>query len=174
MCFLSFLFKKKKQAGSAVIHSNTESISAKHGVEEKKVKSVAHPADKYLALTADFYRAKEFDKAMDAANKAIALGKRPNDTMFSVINSKIIDRDNIDVMSVNEKNEFIRDAIENKHFLEFLYPSLSGFYDTIYRAAPISEFGGILCIADSDLKYEISKIKKLRSYKLDYIAEKPN
>lgn len=135
---------------------------------------MAHPADKYLALTANFYHAKEYDKAMAAANKAIALGKKPNDTMFSVINSKIIDRDNIDVMSVNEKNEFIREAIKNKHFLEFLYPSLSGFYDTIYKATPVAEFGGILCIAESDLKYEISKIKKLRSYKPDYIAEKPN
>ncbi|MDW8550960.1 hypothetical protein NG800_018690, partial [Epilithonimonas ginsengisoli] len=173
MCFLSFLFKKKKQAGSDEIRSNTESISAKHGVEEKEVQSEAHPADKYLALTADFYRAKQYDNAMDAANKAIALGKKPNEIMFSVINSKIIDRDNIDVMSVNEKNEFIREAIKNKHFLEFLYPSLSGFYDTIYKATPVAEFGGILCIAESDLKYEISKIKKLRSYKPDYIAEKP-
>lgn len=174
MWLLNFLFKRKRKGDAFVQNKSVQQKTTEKGKRSQTVAISKHPADIFLGLTAKHYHLKEFDKALENANKAIELGIYPNDTMLSVIKSKIEDRNHIEQVSFSEKVQIIKAAIDSKVYIEFLYPGNDSYFETIFRATPLKLDGDFLRITNSDILYDLNKIKKLRTFKPNYIAEKPN
>lgn len=134
---------------------------------------IAHPADEFLKNTIKYYHEKDFDKALENANKAIKLGKEPNSIILSIIKLEIKNRDSIDEMSLDQKIGILQQAIEFDEYIEFLYPSSNTFFQTIFKTKPQSVLDNQLTVIKSKNIYDLNLIKNLRSFKTNYISEKP-
>lgn len=172
MGILNFWNKKKPEQEQSQAHAlPLQQRVIKPFVENKVVDPIAELEE----ITGNYYRAGNYSKAYESATKVIALGGRINDTMLSIIKSKVGTHDSDDLQTFTLKIKIILDAINTGSFLDFEYCSeTTNYYDSIFKITPLSIKEQILQISNTGKIYDINKMKNIRSYTDKYYSDKPN
>ena len=75
---------------------------------------------------------------------------------------------------MKDKLAIIGSAIDDDSYIEFYYPSTSNpYYELITRVKPVSVNSSSLVLKENSHPYEISKVREVRSFKINYYSEKP-
>ena len=168
MGLLDFWKKKKPVPEVQPIATPVKKTSA---TKPTPIKKEVSPHAEAMNQLGDYYRNGNYQKAYELSQKVILLGGKPNDTMLSVIRSRIQPED---LQTLSDKLAIIGSAIDDDSYIEFYYPSTSNpYYELITRVKPVSVNSSSLVLKENSHPYEISKVREVRSFKINYYSEKP-